>query len=276
MSIGDKNLLKCLWLDPTILNWKAEPVSDRDEEANWKRPYEIWSHAESLLQGDPSNFKRTDALTTLKRAVDRRVRQLSALHDLKGIPIPEKPSGPLELLEYVGLIRPIMLQRLIAIRNVIEHKDTPPPTVEELRIFLEFAWYFLRSTDNALRHPLKQFSLQPGDPREFSPYWLEVTLGPDTSWLPKIRGWVEPCMLSTEQEHRWISINMIETVTRRQVLEKTPKSREVIERWLKTTKLGQLLENQRGEKPEDILLVGEVRGPKEAILQLVRISLRLI
>jgi hypothetical protein len=174
MTSEDVTLRPSLWLDPMILNWNAEPASGRLEEPQWRRPYEIWAHAESILQGnDLSDFKRTDALTTLKRAVDRRVQQVNAIGDLKSIPIPDKPSGTLELLEYIGLIRPIMLHRLIEIRNAVEHKDNLPPTVEELLIFLEFVWYFLRSTDNALRHPIEVFELQPSDPHEFSPYRFE-------------------------------------------------------------------------------------------------------
>lgn len=72
--MGNRNPLKHLWLDPTILNWNAESIRGRNEEAHWRRPNEIWSHAESLLHGDTSDFKRRDALVTLKRAVDRRVR----------------------------------------------------------------------------------------------------------------------------------------------------------------------------------------------------------
>ncbi len=264
MLIRDKNLLKCLWLDPTILSWNAEPAADRHEEAQWRRPYEIWSHAESLLEGDSSDFKRVDALTTLKRAVDRRVRQLNALHNLKGIPIPDKPIGTLELLKYIGLIRPMMLQRLIEIRNAVEHEDTSPPTVEELLIFLEFVWYFLRSTDNALRHPLGVFHLQLSALDEISPYGFEVTLSPDTNWIPKISGWVEPSMLFAEPKEGWLVVNLPRAETREQVIKRAPH----------VSYFG--IPDERGKNPDDILLSGEVRGPKEAIIQLIRISFRLI
>lgn len=256
MLIDEKNDPKRWWLNPIILTWSGNVMSTGSGENLWRRAYEIWSHAESLLQGDPSEFQRTDALTTLKRAIDRRVQQLNTLHDFKSIPIASKPTGSLELLEYLGLIRPFMLQRLIEIRNAVEHRDTPPPTVEELRIFLDFAWYFLRSTDNNLRSLIEEFNLEP---EEFSPYGVEITLSSNTNWIPKIRASVEPSMLSIEQKDGWLLIYTIKTETRQQVLEKSPRGTELA-----------------GKNPDDILFDGEVRGPKEAILQLIRISFQLI
>jgi hypothetical protein len=256
MLINDKNASKRLWLNPIILTWRAAPISGSSGGNLWKRSYEIWSHAESLLRGDPSEFQRTDALTTLKRAIDRRVQQLNRLHNFRSIPIADKPAGNLELLEYLGLIRPFMLQRLIDIRNAVEHEDIPPPTVEDLRIFLEFVWYFLRSTDNNLRSPIEEFNLEPV---EFSPYGVEVTLSSNTNWIPKIRASVEPNMLSIEQKDGWLLINKLKAETRRKALEKSPEISEFA-----------------GKNPEDILFDGEVRGPKETILQLIRISLQLV
>lgn len=267
LSLSEKNLLKCLWLNPTVLTWNVEPEQERHGEAYWKRPYEIWSHAESILQEDNlSDFKRVDALTTLKRAVDRRIRQLNDLHHLKSIPISDKPSGTLELLEYIGLIRPIMLQRLIDIRNAVEHEDVLPPPVKELLVFLEFVWYFLRSTDNALRHPIGTYCFQPNPLDEFSPYRLGVNISPETNWIPDIGGWVALNILSTQPMEEWLAINL------------QPQGIKIREQVLKQAPFVSYfgLPDERGKNPDDILFRGEVRGPKEAILQLIRISFRLI
>jgi len=252
----EKNTYKQLWLNPVILSWNAKPISGGSGDDLWKRPYEIWSHAESLLQGDPLEFQRTDALTTLKRAIDRRVQQLNALHNFKSIPIADKPARSLELLEYLGMIRPFMLQRLIEIRNAVEHKDSPPPTVQELLIFLDFVWYFLRSTDTNLRSPIEEFSLEL---RESSPYGVEVTLGSNTNWIPKIRASVEPSMFSIDPKDGWLLTNMVKIETRQQALEKSSLDTGFM-----------------GKNPDDILFDGEVRGPKEAIVQLIRISLQVV
>ena len=80
--MDEKNALKCLRLNPTILIWNAEPRGERTKEDLWRRPYEIWSHAESLFQTDRSEFQRTDTLTTLKRTVDRRVQHCLPMRTL--------------------------------------------------------------------------------------------------------------------------------------------------------------------------------------------------
>ena len=200
------------------------------------------------------------------------MRQLNAFHHLKGIPIPDKPSGNLEFLEYIGLIKPIMLQRLIEIRNAVEHEDATPRTVEELSIYLEFIWYFLRSTDNNLRRAIRSFHLQPAPLDEYSLYWFEVELSDDTGWIPKIRGWVEPDMISIENIEGWLTLNITETRTRQEQLERTREEDYRMEPILK--KYG--VPDTRGKSPNDTFLLGEVRGPKEAILQLIRISLQVV
>jgi hypothetical protein len=196
------------------------------------------------------------------------VQQLYAFCNLKTLPISDKPRGALELLEYVGLIKPLMLQRLIEIRNAVEHEDASPPTLEELRIFLEFVWYFLRSTDNALRHPIESFCLQPIPLDEVSPYSVSVTLGPNPRWIPKIDGWVEPTMVSIEKKQGWLNLKNTETITRQEFISKLNPRTETI---IKDYGL-----DDRGKNPDDIHLTGEVRGPKEAILRLIRISFSLI
>lgn len=255
----EKNAPSRLWLNPIILTWTPNVLCSSSGENRWKRPYEIWSHAESLLKGDPLEFQRTDALTTLRRAIDRRDQQLSIFHNLKAVPIADKPKDGLKLLEYLGLIRPFMLQRLIDIRNAVEHEDTPPPTVRELRVYLDFVWYFLRSTDNSLRSPVEEFNLQPSDLGEPSPYGVEVTLSSNTNWIPKILASVEPSMLSSEQNEGWLLINLTKIETHKQALEKSVGSNEL-----------------PGKNPDYILFGGEVRGPKEGILQLIRICLELV
>ena len=127
------------WLDPAVLEWQAFTESSTvNDDVAWKRPYEIWRHAETTLNATPTEFQRTDALIALRRAVDRRVRQLQAMYDPRSIPIPEKPAGTLELFEYFGVVRPQMLQRLIDLRNRVEHEDEAPPSIDELKIYQEF------------------------------------------------------------------------------------------------------------------------------------------
>ena len=66
-------------------------------------------------------------------------------------------------------------------------------------------------------------------------------------------------MLSSEQKDEWLLINIIKIETRQQAIKKSPRRAEL-----------------PGKNPDDILFDGEVRGPKEGILQLIRICLELV
>jgi hypothetical protein len=90
-----------------------------------------------------------------------------------------------------------------------------------------------------------------------------VTLSPNTNWIPKINGWVKPDMLSADPRGGWLVVNVMKTETREQVLKRLPHS--FVEK-----------AHELGKNSDDIHLVGEVRGPTEAVLHLIRISLQLI
>src|SRR5574341_1496754 len=125
-----------LWFDPVLLDWPVEGTgASSSMQETWRRPYEWLAHADLRLRETPDDMGRTDAISALKRAVDHRVRDLHAKYDLRRLPIRDKPKDRIEVLQWVGLIRPTMLQKLIEIRNAIEHDDARPPDAETCRVF---------------------------------------------------------------------------------------------------------------------------------------------
>jgi len=105
------------------------------------------THAEQTLQSSATDLDRANAILEMRRSISRRIRLLDERYSLRSIPIKEKPSDFLKLLEFVGVVRPTMLQQLIDIRDGVEHEDAEPPDLERCKVFLEFIWYFLKSTD---------------------------------------------------------------------------------------------------------------------------------
>jgi hypothetical protein len=71
-------------------------------------------------------------------------------------------------------------------------------------------------------------------------------------------------MLSGQPKEGWLVVDVQGTETREQIVKRAP-----LEPYLRIL-------DERGKNPDDILLTGEVRGPKEAIFQLIRISFRVI
>ena len=153
------------WLSPEVLEWQALRVGSGSfpEESLRSRSYEMLAHAEQLIGQPPSELLLADVVTTLRRAVDRRVRALNSVYSFRSIPFSNKPSDSLFLLESLGIIRSHMLQKLIDIRNAVEHEDVSPPDHVACKVFAEFTCYFLRSTDRMLEDVPDSFY--------FYPYW---------------------------------------------------------------------------------------------------------
>lgn len=247
---------------PDILEWRVDTGTFASAFANeheWKRPYDIWAHAEQVLSHSTTEFLRVDAITTMKRAIDHRVRMLNNSYSLRTIPIKDKPSEILKLLEFVGIIRPLMLRKLLDIRNAVEHEDTTPPDHDSCQIFLEFTWYFLRSTDRIAQVVLSEFSLLPPNNEDY--YGVTVNSGPKHSWLPRILAWLTPDMLSNEPKKEWIVLNVKSTETREELTARLKDSSNPVEDE----------ETGRGKYPNDRCIRAEVRGPSEALVRLLKI-----
>ncbi len=246
-----------MWLTPEVLRWRPAiggSTTYRDEL--WRRPYRIFGHADQILQKDTTDFDRVDVITTLKRAVDNRIRLLNEIYKFKLIPIKNKPSKAIEILCYLGIIRPIMVQKLIYIRNAVEHEDAPPPDHNDCLSFLEFVWYFIRSTDHLVRESVYELILNHTEEDFHDIYYLDLIFNPENRWSPKVIGWVQPNMISANLVDKWILLNIERTETRASLL----------------SRLGQTDDPDdigRGKNPDDICFHGEIRGPAEHLKKIV-------
>lgn len=252
------------WITPEIFKWEwraeASAIYSGDE---WRRPYAHWQHAEGRLQDASSEFTRTDIVTTLKRALDHRFRALMALYDLKAIPVRDKPDGYYELMEWAGMIRPKMTARLIDVRNAVEHADAPPPEVAECEVFVEFAWYFLRSTDRWVRASIDGIEIEPTgieqDPSLPWPYGCRLRLGPDQGWAPKVDGRFRPEWVSESAQDGWLTINASKVESGTEMIAWAETSPHVPYRMAETV-----------IEPSDLFISGEVRGPAPHLQEIVR------
>ena len=109
----------------------------------------MWRHANSLLSKDCSDFSISDAVSNLKRAVNHRLQTISQAYSFESLPFSNKKQT-LEKLQFYGIIRPTLLKELFHVRNAIEHQDASPPSAAQCSRYIDFVWYFLKSTDSLL------------------------------------------------------------------------------------------------------------------------------
>jgi hypothetical protein len=141
------------WLSNTVFSWipYLDGWSTKASE-NLMRPYTHWEHAQKLSNSETNPFVRIDIITTLKRSVDIRIRNLNDIYQFRNILFLKKTKSIIELLSQLEIIRPMMISKLNRIRNTIEHQDKAPPSHDECMELVDFTWYFLRSTDILIQH----------------------------------------------------------------------------------------------------------------------------
>lgn len=140
------------WLDNAVFGWQAECGSWKiNHKSSVHRAYEYWEHARQLLESPTSQFQLADAIANLKRAVNHRLKAIERAYSLRSFPLANRPPSYLAILESVGLVRPALLKYLMDVRNAIEHEDKRPPSPKRCGELLDMSWYFLRSTDAAIR-----------------------------------------------------------------------------------------------------------------------------
>ncbi|WP_413379104.1 hypothetical protein [Paenibacillus taichungensis] len=199
-----------MWLSPKVFQWRAEiDGSYCNEPTLYKRPYEIWKHAERILNRQANHFQRVDAICALKRAVNSRLNTLQNEYKFNLIPLSDVPKKPLQQLEYFGIIRPFILNKLIDIRNQIEHEDMNPPTLVQCREFLDVSWYFLKATDSYVHYITDGYCLILESNDETEAVSLRMETSPEKNWDLEISIWLpdESPYISKELRDGWLQLS---------------------------------------------------------------------
>lgn len=178
---------KRIYIASDFLNWDCSSEGSQllrvDE---WRRAYDIWEHVEKKLHRDATEMDRGDAIIALKRCLNQRLKEIERAYRLKDYFGVSKKY--LQLLERCGLVRPLILQNLMEIRNSIEHEDRKPPKLERCLVLLDVTWYFLRATDSITR--LRIDSLFFGSDEDF--YWASMGIQIKRTWKFSLQGWLPP------------------------------------------------------------------------------------
>jgi hypothetical protein len=246
------------WLSPEILQWEAYPASAQPEgRGAVQRAYAHWRHAEQMLRRAQSEFERTDVVTTLKRAVDHRLRLLNEYYRWSNMRCAALPKGMLQQLEHLGVARHTMVRRLTDLRNRIEHADETPPSLVECADHVEMVWYFLRATDLLVTRVPTSIELAESDPGGDARF-LMIDTGPEHEWRALFHGVVPGSHVSASMHDDWIRVDATRCESRME--------------WLAAaSQLPEEVRDQHSRKqPTDYLLQGEILGPSDALLQIYR------
>lgn len=256
-----------LWLSPEVLQWPARAEGGQQfENAFVRAPYKHWEHAERVCKAADTKLHRVDVVSALKRAIDFRIKRLNELYQFKRIPHLAKQDGIIEFLASVGVIRPLILEKILTIRNRIEHQDADPPNLNECLELVDFAWYFLRSTDELVRTSRDGYVLDPEEGFYESFYGITVRTGPRSNWNVDIAGWVPGEWVSDSKNEEWLRVeytvreNPADVIARSSTNERGGIMRSVNQ--------VSLIKHSQREKT-DTWLIGKVKAPTEALQSIV-------
>ena len=158
--------------------------AERVDARRHTRPNDLLVHAERRLQNGPDEFAIADAVLSLKRAVNSRLKHLEELYGLStAFP---KSVGVLERLQAVDLARPLLVRQMFELRNDIEHNDSPAPNVDRCRELADATWYFLRATDSACSEDPKDLVFSPDAARPMQAGTEYVSISDLEPGLPRV------------------------------------------------------------------------------------------
>lgn len=216
-----------VWLHHIWGEWHKEGSSEHYlDSSQASRAYDHWAFAENLLTTsgfDP--MARGAVMQKLWNAVDSRLRML---HDAYNFRVLARSAGwtskqdrqTLGILERIGLARPAIILRLKEIRNAVEHEDATPPHRAACMEFLDYTWYFLRSTDPFVVRALEDVDLvlldsdHANHPSKFGTYGVSLKYDLAT-WSITLSAWLHPEEISEIAVATWIPIRLTEPPSRR-------------------------------------------------------------
>jgi len=183
-----------MFINRQFMKWDVTPegISMQDKSL-FDRPWSLYDRAEKKLATDTSPDSRGEFFITLKRAIDRRLKGIEQIHEFTklSLPIKIKSKSRLELLEYLGIVRPLLIKKLMTIRNDIEHHDMRPPSMTICQQFLDTTWYFLKSTDFLVIRRVSDLVFEKYDGKgNETAYGVSVNLDDLKYERIETRGWV--------------------------------------------------------------------------------------
>lgn len=169
------------------------------------------------------------------------------------MPFGSKRTGVIERLEQLGVIRNQMLFELNGIRNKIEHFDDSPPSQKECARYLEFVWYFLRTTDQMVRtvnHGYESGYLRSHNNLcEFT-----VNTGPSHNWEIELVGWFPSMSIARIEQAGWLKISAEKIETREALIKRTKENDRL----------------NKYQRLDDLWIVSKVLSPPELIESIVK------
>jgi len=133
-------------VDEFLNNYLYCPTFTNIDSVSVQKGYQLITHAYSALKLSDELY-RCDAISNLRKAINYRVSELFSNLGVEKLELSLGKDRRFEKLEVLGLVKPLLLNKLLLIRNDIEYNFKNPPSLDECEKLADVVWYLYKSTD---------------------------------------------------------------------------------------------------------------------------------
>ncbi|MDN3630677.1 hypothetical protein [Vibrio lentus] len=194
-----------IYVNESVFDWDVKKCTIEPQGSEWEKSYIYVNHAQSLLAiADNGNFY-IDIISNLKRSIDHRLKLLSKYYDIKHISKLFGVKGSFDTLSKLSLVRRLMVNKLIELRNNIEHQFSEAPSHDRCEEYIEFTWYFLRSTDSWAKEVHSDIYFEHPN---ISHYFIELDLNIENGWNIEFSAWLPKEMYSEGERNKFYELEV--------------------------------------------------------------------
>ena len=150
----ERNFIDKIWVDPNIFkNNTVSSIKNMGRINGLISAYKIWEEANNTILNCKGNEEKLNqGFLSLKRAFNVTSLELRKNLGIDKIQYSSKKKTKdfLADLEYFEVIKTLTLNKYLNLRNLIEHENHSPPSVEDCLSLSEYIWNYIRNTANIL------------------------------------------------------------------------------------------------------------------------------
>lgn len=171
------NFLENVWIDSKIIeDCMIGRVVNVGKIYGLNSAYEIWNEANNtILNCNDNKEKLNQGFLSLKRdfnVTSMELRKNLGIDNIK-YSSKKKTKDFLGDLEYFEIIKTLTLNKYLNIRNLIEHENHSPPSVEDCLSLSEYIWNYIRNTANILNQFTEYISITSNNNKILFEYIIE-------------------------------------------------------------------------------------------------------
>lgn len=219
----NKNILETISIDLNMFeNSEMASITNNGKADGLKEAYAIWEEANNTIESSGGNKEKLNqGFLSLKRAFNVTSIELKNNLAINNImySLKNKKRDFLSDLEFFEITKTLTISKYLKIRNLIEHDNHLPPSIEDCMSLSEYIWTYIRNVTNILCYFTEYLGFINNDGSKSMIYFDYVLEGEYKNYYPHlyVLGIVELKYISFIERKNSIKINKIRLLNKSDV-----------------------------------------------------------